>query len=238
MFRQCCVNDVSMLAPNVVLGCVRSRMAVTFKFEFSTHLQHQQASLHWNNHIYKHSWVILLTTAVELKDRWWILNTFLQYIHRALFEYTLSMSETHSSTVFKCMFFIFQIIKSCFLQWSFWPQNYIIILNQFKINWFDHTIFYSQNGKLNCWPLVCSSNIAAMLWQCWKWCNFLMLVQCCANIGTLISPNHSYIVAWMLKYIWISTLGAKVCTVFIQRCLKFVTWHCFQHRYCNHDKIT
>ena len=27
---------------------------VTFKFEFSTYLQHQHASLHWHNRIYKH----------------------------------------------------------------------------------------------------------------------------------------------------------------------------------------
>ena len=46
-FRHCCVNVVSMMVPNVVLGQFRSTMTVTFKFEFSTHLQHQ----HWHNYI-------------------------------------------------------------------------------------------------------------------------------------------------------------------------------------------
>ena len=77
MFRQCCVNFVSMVAPNIVLVCFRSIMTVTFKLEFSTYLQHQQSSLHWNNHNYKHSWIILPTTAVEL-TRWWIFNKFPQ----------------------------------------------------------------------------------------------------------------------------------------------------------------
>ena len=53
MFRHHCVNVVSMLVPNGVLGHFWSRMTVTFQFEFSTHLKHQHASLHCNNHIYK-----------------------------------------------------------------------------------------------------------------------------------------------------------------------------------------
>ncbi len=121
IFRQHCVNVVSPLVPNIVLDWFRSRMTVTFKFEFSTHLQHQHASLHWHNHIYKHWWVILHTMSVELMDRWWILKKFPQWIDTALFECKLPMSETHSSTVFKVMFFILKIIKSCFLKWSFWP---------------------------------------------------------------------------------------------------------------------
>ena len=65
-FGQHSGNVVSMLVPNIVLGCFRSRMTVTFKFEFSTHFQHWHASLHWHNHIYKHLWVILPTMTVQL----------------------------------------------------------------------------------------------------------------------------------------------------------------------------
>ena len=71
-FSQHCVNFVSKLVPNFVLGCFRSRMTVTFKFENFTHLQHQYASQHWHNHIYKYLWVILPTMTVELMGRWWI----------------------------------------------------------------------------------------------------------------------------------------------------------------------
>ena len=73
MFRQQCVNVASMLVSNF-----RSRMTVAFKFEFSTQLQHQHASLHWHNHIYKHLRVILPTVTVKLMGKWWILKKFPQ----------------------------------------------------------------------------------------------------------------------------------------------------------------
>ena len=69
-FTKHCLNVVSMLLPNVesdvatafiqcglkidpnvVLGWFKSTMTVTFKFEVSTHFQHQDASLHWHKPI-------------------------------------------------------------------------------------------------------------------------------------------------------------------------------------------
>ena len=67
MLRQRSVNIVWILSQcNVLLGHFRSKMTGTFKFECSTHLQHQQASLHLSNHIYKRVSIILPTTTVEL----------------------------------------------------------------------------------------------------------------------------------------------------------------------------
>ena len=75
---QRCVNVVSTLVPCIVLGWCRSRMTVTFKFECSTHLQHQHVSLHWYNLICKHLWIILPMMAVELMGKWWIFKKFPQ----------------------------------------------------------------------------------------------------------------------------------------------------------------
>ncbi len=78
MLCECCVNVVWTLVPNFVRGQFRCRVTVSFKFEFSTRLQHQHASLHWHNHIYKHLWVNLPTMSVELIGRWWIFKKFPQ----------------------------------------------------------------------------------------------------------------------------------------------------------------
>ena len=98
------------------------------------------------------------------------------------------------------LFFIMN--KSCFLN-DYSDHKIISLCLPINMNWFDHSKYFFHNGKFN----------------------FSTLVQCCVNIGTLVSLKHSHNflatlqqhcdkVAWMLYFVWILTLGTNVHTTF------------------------
>ena len=137
IFRQHCVKIVSVLVPNVVIGWFRSRMTVTFKFEFSTQL-HQHASLHRHG-----SWVNSPSKATQLCQNG---NSPCQKHILALISnscFSFYKSPNHVSNM---------IILTIELYYYFYQSKL-----------FHFIKFYFQNGKLNFRFWACSSNVVATL---------------------------------------------------------------------------
>ena len=77
-WSQCWSPTLDQHCTKILLCHLRSKMTVIQKFEIWRYLQHQQASLEWKIHIYKHFWEMLPTTAVELMARRWVFKKFPQ----------------------------------------------------------------------------------------------------------------------------------------------------------------
>ena len=143
------------------------------------------------------------------------------------------MSQTHSSTVFKFMFFIFKITKWCFLKWLFWPWNDIIFTNQndlillFKILFSKWEIKFKILGVFlqRCSNVVTTLritlflNVGTTLCEHWYFGQPTTFTQCSDNIFTMLGQ------CWKLhNFQYCSLVGFQCWAPTFIQCSHNVAW--------------